>query len=433
MTIYDIIQKKRDKKILTKEEIDFFIENYTNGEIPDYQAAALLMAIYLNGMTNEELVNLTIAMADSGEKIDLSDVNGVTVDKHSTGGVGDKTTLIVAPIVAALGCKVAKMSGKGLGFTGGTADKLEAIDGYNINIDRQSFINQVNDIGISLISQSGNLTPADKKIYALRDVTATVESIPLIASSIMCKKIAAGSECIVLDVKMGSGAFMKNIEDATLLSKTMVDIGKMANRKTIALITNMDIPLGNAIGNILEVKEAIEVLKGKGPEDLTKICKELASYMYMLCTNKNIEECRNDVLEVIRNGKAFEKLKELVKAQGGNVELIEEPEKFDVAPYVIRVYSEQSGYIAEMFTSNIGKLSVRLGIGRMQKEDKVDSTAGIILNKKTGDYVQEGELLATLYTSKIDNIEEIQNLYRECIKFSTENRVNYELIYDIIQ
>lgn len=433
MTMYDIIEKKRDKKVLNKEEIDYFVENYTNGQIPDYQASALIMAIYLNGMNNEELVNLTMAMANSGEKFDLSEVNGITVDKHSTGGVGDKTTFIVAPIVAALGCKVAKMSGKSLGYTGGTADKLEAIDGYQINIDREQFINQVNDIGIGLISQSGNLTPADKKIYALRDVTATVESIPLIASSIMSKKIAAGSECIVLDVKMGSGAFMKNLENAKLLAKTMVDIGKLANRKIIAIITNMDIPLGKSIGNILEIKECIEVLKGNGPEDLKKICRYLAAYMYKLCTNKTIEECLYDVEEIIQNGKAFEKLKELIKAQGGNVELIENPENFAKAPYEIQVHATEDGFINKMDTEKIGKVSVRLGAGRLQKEDKIDYTAGIVLNKKIGDYVHQGEVLATLFTSNLENIDEIKELYLDSIEISSENNIDYKLIYDIIQ
>lgn len=433
MTMYDIIEKKRDKKVLSKEEIEFFVENYTNGTIPDYQASALMMAIFLNGMNNEELVNLTIAMANSGEQVDLSGVNGVTVDKHSTGGVGDKTTLIVGPIVAALGCKVAKMSGRGLGFTGGTVDKLESIEGYQTAIERSKFINQVNEIGISLIGQSGNLTPADKKIYALRDVTATVESIPLIASSIMSKKIAAGSECIVLDVKMGSGAFMKNIDEAKELAKTMVDIGNLANRKTIAMITNMDIPLGKAIGNILEVKESIEVLKGNGPEDLTEICKYLAAYMYMLCTGKSIEECKKSVEEVIANGMALEKLKELVKAQGGNAELIENPEKFAKAEHQVEVYANQDGYIQNMDTEKVGKVSVRLGAGRLQKEDKIDFTAGIILEKKPGDFVKQGDVLAKLYTSKLDNIEEIKALYLDAIQISSQNNIDYKLIYDIIQ
>lgn len=431
MTIYDIIEKKRDKHKLNKEEIEYFVKNYTEGNIPDYQASALIMAIFLNGMDNEELVDLTIAMANSGEKLDLSSINGVTVDKHSTGGVGDKTTLIVAPIVAALGCKVAKMSGKGLGFTGGTADKLEAIDGYQINIDKERFINQVNDIGISLISQSGNLTPADKKIYALRDVTATVESIPLIASSIMSKKIAAGSECIVLDVKMGNGAFMKTLDDARKLAKTMVDIGKMAGRKTIALISNMDVPLGNAIGNSLEVIEAIEVLKGKGEKNLSEICKYLASYMYLLCSGKEYDECEKAVLEVIENGKAFEKLKELVKAQGGNVKLIENPELFKKSKYIIDVVADKEGYITQMDTEKIGKVSVRLGAGRMEKDDKIDYSAGIILTKKTGDFVKKGDIIAKLHTSKED-IEDVKELYIDAIKISLENNMDYKLIYDII-
>lgn len=433
MTMNDIIEKKRDKKVLNKEEINFFVENYTNGTIPDYQASALLMAIYLNGMNNEELINLTIAMANSGEIIDLSNIQGTTVDKHSTGGVGDKTTLIVAPIVAALGCKVAKMSGKGLGFTGGTADKLESIEGYQINIEREKFINQVNNIGISLISQSGNLTPADKKIYALRDVTATVGSIPLIASSIMSKKIAAGSECIVLDVKMGSGAFMKNLEDAKLLAKTMVDIGKLANRKTLAMITNMDIPLGKAIGNILEVKESIDILKGNGPQDLTNICIDLAAYMYMLCSGKSIEDSKYEVEEVIKNGRALEKLIEVVKAQGGNVELIKNPEKFPKAPYQIDIMATKTGYITKMDTEKIGKVSVSLGAGRLKKEDVIDYTAGIILNKKTGDFVKQGDILATLHTSNLDNIEEIKDVYLNAVHITSENNIDYTLIYDIIQ
>jgi pyrimidine-nucleoside phosphorylase len=313
--MYDIIEKKRNNQKLSKEEIDYWVMGYVNGTIPDYQVASLLMAICFNGLDDEELTDLTMTMASSGDQIDLSQIEGKKVDKHSTGGVGDKTTLIVAPIAAACGCRVAKMSGKGLGFTGGTADKLESIQGYNINIPLEQFIKQVNDIGISLISQSGNLTPADKKIYSLRDVTATVESIPLIASSIMSKKIAAGSDCIVLDVKMGSGAFMKNIETARELSRKMVNIGKLAKRKTMAVITNMDIPLGINIGNSLEVIESIEVLKGKGPKDLRDVSIVLATCMVMCCKGLSEEEAKKEVIEVISNGKAFEKLKEVVKAQ----------------------------------------------------------------------------------------------------------------------
>ena len=432
MTIYDIIEKKRDKNKLTKEEIEFFVENYTNGTIPDYQASALIMAIYLNGMDNEELVNLTIAMANSGERIDLSSINGITVDKHSTGGVGDKTTLIVAPIVAALGCKVAKMSGKGLGFTGGTVDKLESINGYKCVIDKEDFINQVNDIGISLISQSGNLTPADKKIYALRDVTATVGSIPLIASSIMSKKIAAGSKCIVLDVKMGSGAFMKNLDDAKKLAKTMVDIGKMANRKILAVISNMDIPLGYAIGNNLEVKEAIEVLKDKGEKNLTEICIYLAAYMYYLCFDKEFEECIKEVKNVIANGKALEKFKELVKAQGGDISLIENPNLFEKSKYEIKIKSDKAGYITKMDSEKIGKVSVRLGAGRIEKKDTIDYSAGIILNKKVGDYVEKGSLLATLFTSRED-CKDVEQLFIDSIEISENNNTQYKLIYDVIK
>ena len=432
MTIYDIIEKKRDKNKLTKEEIEYFVKNYTNGTIPDYQAAALLMAIYLNDMDNEELVNLTIAMADSGEKVDLSNINGITVDKHSTGGVGDKTTLIVAPIAAALGCKVAKMSGKGLGHTGGTVDKLESINGYKCVIPREDFIKQVNDIGISLISQSGNLAPADKKIYALRDVTATVGSIPLIASSVMSKKIAAGSNAIVLDVKMGSGAFMKNIEDARKLAKYMVDIGKMVNRKMVAIITNMDIPLGYAIGNNLEVKEAVEVLKGNGEKDLTEICIYLAAYMYYLCFEEEFDECINKVKEVIKNGKALEKFKEVVKAQGGDISLIENPDLFEKSKYEIKIKSDKTGYITKMDSEKIGKVSVRLGAGRLEKDDIIDYSAGIILNKKVGDYVEKGELLATFYTSKEDCMD-VEELFIDSIEISEKNNSEYKLIYDVIK
>ena len=433
MVMYDIIEKKRDKGKLSKEEIEFFVENYTNGNIPDYQASSLLMAIFLNGMDNEELVNLTLAMAHSGDMVDLSSINGVTVDKHSTGGIGDKTTLIVAPIAAALGCKVAKMSGKGLGFTGGTADKLEAIEGYNINIPQDQFFDQVNKIGISLISQSGNLTPADKKIYALRDVTATIESIPLIASSIMSKKLAAGSKCIVLDVKMGSGAFMKTIDEAKNLAKTMVDIGNDAGRKTVALITNMDIPLGNAIGNSLEVIESIDVLKGRGPEDLTNICKNLAAYMHMLCFDTSFEESMSKVEEVLKDGRAFEKFREVVIAQGGNVDLIDNPDHFKKATRVIPIYSNESGYITKMNAEEIGKISVRLGAGRLKKEDSIDFSAGIILKKKVGDKVEEGEIIAELYTSKEESLDELTKMYMDAITISQENNVDYKLIYDIIK
>lgn len=430
MNIYDIIEKKKNKIELNKEEIDFFIKGYTNGEIPDYQISALLMAICINGMTDEEIYYLTMAMVESGETIDLSQIQGITVDKHSTGGVGDKTTLIVMPIVASLGGKVAKMSGRGLGHTGGTIDKLEAIEGFKVQLEREQFINQVNTIGASLISQSGNLTPADKKIYALRDVTATVDSIPLIASSVMSKKIAAGSKAILLDVKMGSGAFMKTQEEARKLAEKMVRIGTQAGRKTIALITNMDIPLGNAIGNELEVKEAIDVLKGKGPEDLKELCIELATYMIMMCNGKDKNECRKMVEESIDTGTAYRKLKEIVEAQGGKLESIESS-KEDIEK--LAIYAPQSGYIVHMDTEEIGKISTKLGAGRQTKEDTINYKAGIILKAKAGDYVKVGDEIAEFYTSDIIKAKQEEPKYIEALTFSQEPVKDIKLIYDVVE
>ena len=432
MKMYDIIDKKRQGYQLNKNEIEYFIKEYVKNNIPDYQVSALLMAICLKGMTDEEITNLTIAMANSGDTLDLSQINGITVDKHSTGGVGDKTTLIVGPIVASLGCKVAKMSGKGLGFTGGTIDKLESIDGYKTNIKRQDFLNQVNKIGISLISQSENLVPADKKIYALRDVTATVNSIPLIASSIMSKKIAAGSKCILLDVKVGSGAFMKTIEDATKLAQTMVNIGNMAGRETKAVITNMDIPLGHEIGNILEVKEAIDVLKGNGPEDLTYICIELATYMYMMCTKKSKEESMALVKKALNDGSAFKKFRELVIAQGGNVNLIDNPELFLKPKYTIELKAKNSGYIEHIDTGKIGIISCNLGAGRNKKEDAIDYTAGITITAKTGEFVNKGDVIAKLYTSKKFDIQELNAMYLNAITISKKQPPKPQMIYKII-
>ncbi|MBR3163464.1 MAG: pyrimidine-nucleoside phosphorylase [Clostridia bacterium] len=433
MTMYDIIDKKRHGKALNKEEIEYFVHGYVDEKIPDYQMASLLMAICCNGMEMEELTNLTIAMANSGDKFDLSPVNGVTVDKHSTGGVGDKTTLIVGPIVASLGCKVAKMSGRGLGFTGGTIDKLESIEGYNVIIPENDFINQVNRIGIGLISSSGNLAPADKKIYALRDVTATVESIPLIASSIMSKKIASGSKCILLDVKMGSGAFMQDLENATQLAEKMVNIGKLANRNTMAIITNMDMPLGLKIGNNLEVQESIDVLKGKGPEDLTNLCVELASCMLMLCTNKNKEECISLVKKSIEDGTAYSKFRELVIAQGGNVNVIDNPELFKKSKYIIEVKANKTGYIYKMNTSSIGRISCILGAGRERKEDIIDYSAGIELLKKTGDFIKEGDIIAKLHTSNNKIMEEAEKLYLNSIEISNEEPEKKPMVYKIIK
>ena len=433
MRMYDIIDKKRHGKTLDKEEIEYVIDGYVNDIIPDYQMSSLLMAICIKGMEKQELTNLTIAMANSGDKLDLSPINGVTVDKHSTGGVGDKTTLIVTPMAASLGCKVAKMSGRGLGFTGGTADKLESIEGYNINIPESDFIKQVNKIGIGLICSSKNLAPADKKIYALRDVTATVESIPLIASSIMSKKIAAEANCILLDVKMGSGAFMKNIEDATKLAESMVDIGKLAERKTMAIITDMDTPLGNKIGNSLEIKESIEVLQGKGPEDIRNICIELTACMLMLCTNKDKDECLKLSKQCLDDGTAFQKFRELIICQGGNIEQIDKPEKFKLAKYIVDVKANKSGYINKMNTSKIGSISCMLGAGRAKKEDIIDHSAGIELICKTGDKVEEGEIIAKLHTSNKDIIEDATNLYLSSIEISQQKPEKKPMVYKIIR
>ncbi len=424
MDMLDIIRSKKKNIPLSKKEIEFVIQGYVNGTIPDYQMSALLMAICFNGMNYKELLNLTIAIIDSGDVMDLSKINAVTVDKHSTGGVGDKTTLIIAPIVAALGGHVAKMSGKGLGHTGGTVDKLESIEGFRTNLSEREFFNQVKKIGVALISQTGNLTPADKKIYALRDVTATVDSIPLIASSVMSKKIAAGSDCILLDVKVGSGAFMKDIKEATELAEKMIQIGKGAGRKVVALITNMEEPLGKNIGNSLEVKEAIEILNGKGPEDLREVSIEIASYMLMMCTEKNLDEIREEVIKCIDSGKALERFKEMVRLQGGNEDYISNPELFPKAKYEDYVYADYAGYISKMDTETIGIVSGKLGVGREKKEDEIDYTAGIILNKKTGDYVEKGEILATLYSSKFSDMEELKENFKEAIEIQKEKLDN---------
>ena len=431
--MYDIIKKKRDGGVLTKEEIEFFIDGFTKGEIPDYQASALMMAIYFNGMNHDEIVTMTLAMAHSGDMVDLSPIKGETVDKHSTGGVGDKTTLIVAPIAAALGCKVAKMSGRGLGHTGGTVDKLEAIPGFKIEIPPEIFFRQVSEIGLSVIGQSGNLTPADKKLYALRDVTATVESMPLIAASIISKKLAGGSKNIVLDVKCGSGAFMKTPETARELAQIMVDIGNSAGRKTTAVITNMDIPLGNNIGNILEVQEAIEVLSNKGPEDLRELSITLASIMYASCFGKDLDEARQKVIETLENGSALDKFAEMVKFQSGDSNLIYHPESFAKSKFKYEIKSEKAGYIKAMNTEMIGISSMLLGAGREKCGDSIDYKAGIILNKKTGDFCEKGELLATLFTDSEEKIPQAKNKYLDALTFSEEKPEREKLIYEIIK
>ncbi len=430
--MFDIIAKKRDGGALSVEEISFFVKGYTNGEIPDYQAAALLMAIYLNGMNDEEISVLTKEMAQSGDTADMSGIDGLTVDKHSTGGVGDKTTLIVVPIVAALGGKVAKMSGRGLGHTGGTVDKLESIPGFRTELSPEEFFENVNTIGASMIGQSGNLAPADKKLYALRDVTATVSCIPLIASSIMSKKLASGSDCIVLDVKAGSGAFMKTVEDAERLAVRMVNIGKAAGRKVSAVITNMDIPLGYAVGNSLEVCEAVKILKGEQKGDLYEVSVELAANMLMLTTDKPLEECRSEVKEVIGNGKAFEKLKEIVTAQGGDTSVLDDTELFGKAKYFFEIKAWRSGYISKLDSEKIGISSVILGAGREKKGDPIDHSAGIVLRKKPGDSVNEDDVLAVLFTCDESRIFEAEKVFRSAVEISEEKPGEETLIYKVI-
>ena len=433
MRMYDIIQKKRDGGALTKEEIDFFVKGYTDGSIPDYQASAFTMAVYFQGMNDEETTNLTLAMANSGDTLDLSCIDGVTVDKHSTGGVGDKTTLIVAPIVASLGCKVAKMSGRGLGHTGGTVDKLESIKGFKVELSPEEFIEQVKKTGICVIGQSGNLAPADKKLYALRDVTATVNSIPLIASSIMSKKLAAGSECIVLDVKTGSGAFMKTVESAVELSQKMVAIGRNAGRKVAALITDMDIPLGTNIGNTLEVEEAVRVLKGEVNNDLKEVCIALASNIVSLAKDIELPEAERLVNEAVCDGRALSKLRELVIAQGGDVSYIDSPSEIPKAKISHEVISGKTGYINHMDTEKIGLSSVILGAGREKKEDSIDYTAGIILRKKTGDFVSTGDVICELRTNDEKKISQAEAMFIEAITISDEKPDKKPLIYETIR
>lgn len=425
MRMFDIIKKKRDGFELTKEEIGFFIEKYTSNEINDYQASALLMAIYFKGMTKEETINFTLAMAHSGDMIDLSSINGIKVDKHSTGGVGDKTTLVVAPIVAACGLKVAKMSGRGLGHTGGTVDKLESISGLKTSFTMLDFINIVNKTGIAVIGQSSDLAPADKKLYHLRDVTATIDSIPMIAASIMSKKLASGADCIVLDVKVGSGAFMKNIEDATKLARIMVDIAYGAGKKCTALITDMDIPLGENVGNILEVIEAIDVLNGKGPKDLIDESIIIATHILMLAGCGDVNECEKKVAEVITNKKALNCFLEMVKAQSGNIDAIVNNKLFPVAEFAFDILSSNDGYISHMDTEKIGTACVILGGGREKITDSIDYTAGIKIHKKTGDIVKVNDVIATIYTNDKNKIDIAKNLYKESICYS-QNSVEHK-------
>ena len=406
MNVYEIIDKKKRGLELNQTEIEYLINGYVNNEIPDYQISAWLMAVYFQGMTDRELLALTNCMTKSGEIVDLSSIMGVKVDKHSTGGVGDKVTLVVAPIVAACGGKVAKMSGRGLGFTGGTIDKLEAIPGLKTALAEEDFFNMVNEIGLAVMGQSADIVPADKKLYALRDVTATVDSIPLIASSIMSKKLAAGSDKIVLDVTVGSGAFMKDKENAVQLAEKMVAIGNGAGKKTVAILTNMDVPLGKMVGNNLEVVEAIETLKGRGPEDLIAVVVEIASTMLYLAQIGTKEECMKKVKRVIADGSALEKLKLMVERQGGDGSYIENPDQFEKAIYQHEIIANNSGYIGKMNTEECGKAAVLLGAGREVKDDPIDMTAGIQFNKKTGDAVKQGDIVAIAYSSSKEKLQQ---------------------------
>ncbi|GEN31862.1 pyrimidine-nucleoside phosphorylase [Cerasibacillus quisquiliarum] len=432
MRMYDIIEKKRDGLILSEDEIRYFISGYTNGTIPDYQVSALLMAIYFQGMNQTELAYLTKAMVDSGDTIDLSAIEGVKVDKHSTGGVGDTTTLILAPLVASLGVPVAKMSGRGLGHTGGTLDKLESIPGFHIEITRDEFIQRVNQNKVAVIGQTGNLTPADKKIYSLRDVTATVNSIPLIASSIMSKKIAAGSDAIVLDVKTGQGAFMKQASEAEELAKSMVAIGNKTNRKTIAVISDMNQPLGYAVGNALEVKEAIETLQGNGPKDLTELCLTLGTYMVVLSGVVQTEkEARKKLEENLQNGKALQTFKLFIESQGGDPQVVDDPDRLPQAKYKIEVPAKKSGTVSKIIADDIGTIAMSLGAGRQTKDDVIDLAVGIVLHKKIGESVKAGETLVTIHSNHED-ISDIKPKIYESILISGDNVTSPRLIHNII-
>lgn len=431
MRMVDIIAKKRDGKELTTEEIKFFINGYTDGSIPDYQVSALAMAIFFKDMTDRERADLTMAMVESGETIDLSAIEGIKVDKHSTGGVGDTTTLVLGPLVAALDVPVAKMSGRGLGHTGGTIDKLEAVEGFHVEITKEQFIDIVNRDKVAVIGQTGNLTPADKKIYALRDVTGTVNSIPLIASSIMSKKIAAGADAIVLDVKTGAGAFMKTEENAKELAHAMVRIGNNVGRQTMAVISDMSQPLGFAIGNALEVKEAIDTLKGEGPEDLTELVLVLGSQMVVLAKKANtLEEAREMLIEVMKNGKATEKFKEFLSNQGGDSSIVDNPEKMPQAKYVIDVPAKTSGVISNIVADEIGIAAMLLGAGRATKEDEIDLAVGLMLRKKVGDAVKEGEPFVTIYANR-ENVEDVKAKIYENISIA-ETAVAPKLVHTVI-
>lgn len=433
MRMYDIILKKRANLPLTDEEIRFVIDGYVKGEIPDYQVSALLMTIVFNGMNARELGTLTLAMAQSGNMVDLSNIDGITVDKHSTGGVGDKTTLIIAPLVAASGGKVAKMSGRGLGHTGGTIDKMESIPNLKVSLEKDAFINQVNKIGLAVIGQSEGLAPADKKLYALRDVTGTVDSIPLIASSVMSKKLASGAQAILLDVKVGSGAFMKNIEDARELAKAMVDIGKENGRSVKAILTDMDRPLGHAIGNALEIREVIDTLKGYGPEDLTHECIIMAAHMLVLSHICDYETALSRVQQALDSGTALERLRLMVDAQGGDSRVIDDESLLAIGKFTYDVTAPQDGYITHMNTEQCGIASVMLGVGRTVKDGPIDYSAGIVMHKKTGDAVRMGERIATLYASDESLFTNAAQTYLEAITIGNTAPKVVDTILDVVE
>ena len=433
MRMFDVISKKKYGEVLSKEEIEYVVQEYTNGTIPDYQMSAFLMAVYFKGMSYEETFLLTMAMADSGDRLDLSAVNGINVDKHSTGGVGDKTTLVLAPMVAACGGKVAKMSGRGLGNTGGTIDKLESIPGFRTSLSKEEFIKNINETGLALTGQTGNLAPADKKIYALRDVTAVVDSIPLIASSIMSKKIASGAKAIVLDVKVGNGAFMKNMDDAVKLAKQMVKIGESAGRNTIAVISDMNEPLGYAVGNALEVKEAVDTLKGHGPADLVELCMELGAQMLIA---SDITLDRNKAYEmlssVIEDGSAYDKFIEFVKRQGGDISIFDDCKSLKKADYTVDITADKEGYVHHIQSELIGEASMILGGGRQNKEDKIDHYVGVVLSKKVGDAVKEGDAIATIYANDKKKIDDAKALIVKAFDINNQIVDTYTLIKRII-
>lgn len=434
MRMYDLILKKRNGGELSKEEIDFLVESYTKGSIPDYQVSALMMAIFFQKMNSRETADLTMAMVNSGDILNLSDIEGIKVDKHSTGGVGDTTTLVLGPMVASLGIPVAKMSGRGLGHTGGTIDKLESFEGFSVEMTKEKFMRNVNTIKLAVGGQTGDLAPADKKLYALRDVTATVDNVSLIASSIMSKKIAAGADCIVLDVKVGDGAFMKTSEAAFELANEMVSIGKNVGRETVAIISDMDQPLGFAVGNALEVKEAIDTLKGDGPADLFELCLTLGSNMVVLAKKaEDTNEARRLLMETITSGSALNKLKEFVKAQGGDTSVIDDTEKFPKAKYIVPAEASKEGYVKKINAENIGLIAMELGAGRATKESIIDLAVGIVLNKKRGDKVEKGDTLAYIHANDEVKAKEAVNKILSNYIIEKEYTENIPLIYGIVK